>query len=226
MNDPAIDAFIDASRAWEADEIARIRLSERRAWRFAALGMGAGVVGCIAVALLTPLKTVEPFIVRVDRTTGAADIVTRIDERTVTFDEAIDKYFLARYVNYREEYAEAAAYPNYRAVKVMSGDVAGRAYVRQVDPKNPNSPSRVYGKDGGVEVAVRSIAFLTKGVAQVRFSRKEHGGPASAKESHWIATITYIYRNAPIDAQTQLVNPVGFHVTDYRLDPETTGGER
>jgi type IV secretion system protein VirB8 len=221
MSNPAIDAFLEASRAWETTEIARARKSEQRAWLFAALGIAIGLTGCIAVALLTPLKSVEPFIVRVDRNTGAADIVSRVDEDTITFDEAIDKYFLGRYVNYREEYADALAYPNYEAVSLMSTKQVGDAYYGSINPKNPRSPTQVYGKDGSVEITVNSISFLGKGVAQARFTRTERKLNAEPVDTHWIATITYLYQKASMDAKARLVNPVGFQVVDYRLDPET-----
>jgi type IV secretion system protein VirB8 len=221
MSNPAMDAFLEASRAWETSEITRARKSERRAWLFAALGIVIGLTGCVAVALLTPLKSVEPFIVRVDRNTGAADIVSRVDEDTITFDEAIDKYFLGRYINYREEYADALAFPNYEAVSLMSTRQVGDVYYASINPKNPRSPTQVYGKDGSVEVSVNSISFLAQGVAQVRFTRNERKLNSDPTATHWIATITYLYKKASMDAKARLVNPVGFQVLDYRLDPET-----
>jgi type IV secretion system protein VirB8 len=218
--DHGVEAFVDAAKAWETDEIARVRRSERRAWIFAAFGMGTALVACVAVAALTPLKSVEPFVVRVDKNTGATDIVTRIDERTVSFNEALDKYFLARYVNYREEYSNAMAFPNYEAAALMSTQQVGTAYYAQISPKNPRSPVSVYGKEGTVEVSVNSISFLGNGVAQVRFTRTEKAPNAPERATSWIGTITYRYLKAPADGKARLINPVGFQVSDYRLDPE------
>jgi type IV secretion system protein VirB8 len=221
VTDESIKAFAEASKYWETDEITRARKSEQRAWMVAATGMATGLVACIAVALLTPLKTVEPFVVRVDKNTGATDIVTRLDEQTVTFNEALDKYFLARYVNYREEYSNAMAYPDYEAVSLMSAKNVGDAYYAKIKPDNPQSPTKVYGTDGTVEISVNSIAFLGNGVAQVRFSRLERLPNASPRETSWIATISYRYTKTAIDAKARLVNPVGFQAFDYRLDPVT-----
>jgi type IV secretion system protein VirB8 len=221
VKEAAFEAFLEASRAWETTEIARARKSERRAWLFAGSGIAIALAGCIAVALLTPLKTVEPFVVRVDKSTGGADIVSRLDESAVSFDETIDKYFLARYVNYREEYADAAAFANYDAVSLMSSKPVGELYYRQVNPKNPRSPTQVYGKDGAVEIEVNSISFLDKGVAQTRFTRIERKLNSEPATTHWIATITYKYAKATLDAKARLVNPLGLQVDDYRLDAET-----
>src|SRR6185437_7102266 len=95
------------------------------------------------------------------------------------------------------------------------------AYFEQIKPNNPHSPTAVYGKDGQVDVAVNAIAFLGKGVAQVRFTRTERVPNAQDRITRWIATITYRYLNPPTGEKARLVDPIGFQVSDYRLDPET-----
>ncbi|HJU08336.1 MAG TPA: type IV secretion system protein [Rhodanobacteraceae bacterium] len=219
-------AFLDAAKAWETDQIVRVQRSERRAWIFASLGMATALAAVIALALLTPLKTVEPFVVRVDKNTGATDIVTRLTDQKETYNEAIDKYFLSRYVIYRNSYSNAMAYPDYEAVTIMSSAQVADSYFEQIKPNNPHSPTAVYGKDGQVDVSVNAIAFLGKGVAQVRFTRTEYLPNAQGQTTRWIATITYRYLNPPTTERARLVDPIGFQVSDYRFDPETapTGG--
>jgi type IV secretion system protein VirB8 len=224
MSDAQLKAFADASAFWEANEAVRARQSEKRAWRFAATGLVCGVSGCIAVALLTPLKTVEPFVVRVDKSNGNADIITHLDEHTVTYNEVMDRYFLARYVNYREEYSPTQAFANYEAVSLMSDADVGTAYFAIVNPKNPKSPSAIYKKEGRVDVEVSSIAFLPGSVAQVRFARMQKTPNSEPVISHWIASISYRYVKASFDAKARLVNPIGLQVTDYRLDSDNAGG--
>ena len=212
--------LIDAAQTWETDELVRVRRASR-IWQFFALGsLVVAGAACVAVALLTPLKTVEPIVIRVDKSTGSADIITRVDERTVSFNEVLDKYWLSRYVNYREEYSNAEAYGNYQAVSIMSTRDVGEAYYAQINPRNPKAPVNVYGKEGQVEIVVNSIAFLSQGVAQVRFVRLEKAGSSPPRESHWIATIGYRYLTAPMKEKDRLVNPVGFQCNEYRLDSE------
>lgn len=214
--------YLEVAKAWETDEITRTRQSERRAWIIAGC---ASVIACLAVAsvaLLTPLKTVEPFIVKVDHNTGESDVVTLLNQKTLGYNEVIDKYFLARYVNYREEFSDATAFPNYEAVSIMSDQNVARAYYEQIRPENPKAPVRVYGETGMVDVSVNSVVFMGTGVAQVRFTRRERLRNSDPwTETHWIATVTYNYVNPPTLEKARLVNPVGFRVNEYRLDPET-----
>ena len=54
---------------------------------------------------------------------------------------------------------------------------------------------------------------------QVRFLRDTRHGDEH-KLTHWVATLTYAYVNAPTAANDRLVNPLGFLVSEYRADPE------
>ena len=66
--------FVTAARAFEKSEIDMVRRNSKIAWRIA--GVSLLLVGLMAGAIagLTPLKQVQPFVVRVDNATGATDI--------------------------------------------------------------------------------------------------------------------------------------------------------
>lgn len=217
--------YLEAAKSWETDEISKIKRSEQVAWRVA---IGSGAVAALAVlsvALLTPLKTVEPFVVRVDRI-GAADTVTLLHERKLSESEALDKYWLSQYVNLREEYSKANSYGNYKATELLSSQPVRDRYFEQIRPDRPHSPTAIFGSRGTVEIEVTNVSFIGKGHAQVRFARKDKTDPGlPAEESRWIATVTYDYVNPPMKEQARLINPVGFRVTDYRIDPETVSVE-
>jgi type IV secretion system protein VirB8 len=52
----------------------------------------------------------------------------------------------------------------------------------------------------------------------------EEGAGASMS---WVATIAFEYRNPSVIKESQrLVNPFGFQVLSYRVDPEMIGGKQ
>lgn len=215
--------YLEAAKGWETTEIANVKRSEKRAWRVAIAAGVIAVLSVVAVALLTPLKTVEPFVVQVDRI-GSASTVTLLNTKAISANEALDKYWLGRYVNYREEYLNQTSYGNFMATRLLSSQGVGSAYFQQVNPENPASPTSKYGTRGTVEVEVTSITFIGKNHAQIRFVRREKRQPdALPVETRWIATVSYQYLNPPLKEADRLINPVGFQITDYRLDPETVG---
>ena len=210
--------YLLAARGWETDEIMRSAKNERRAWLVAGVAIVLAILSVIAVVLLTPLKTVEPFVVRVDKNTGATDVVSVLNQHTITYNEAIDKYFLAQYLRYCESYSADTVYPDYQSCVALSSPEVGKAEFAAISPSNPKSPAKLYGERGRVEIDVNSISFLSQGVAQVRYTRQVITGNGR-DDSQWIATVVYTYLNPPTDERTRLVNPVGFQVTQFRQDP-------
>ena len=83
--------FIEAARAFETAEIDRVRKTAKTAWRITAACLLITGLAVGAVAGLTPLKTVVPFLVRVDNNTGATDIVTTLKKQQQSYGEVTTK---------------------------------------------------------------------------------------------------------------------------------------
>lgn len=58
--------------------------SNKRAWLIAFVSIFIAIISIVAVVLLTPLKTIEPYVIRVDNTTGMVDILTMLDEKEIS----------------------------------------------------------------------------------------------------------------------------------------------
>lgn len=111
--------FAEAKR-WDQDRLASAVRSKRLAWTVAGTAGGLAIAAVLAVAGLTPLKTTEPFVIRVDQATGAVDLARGLSEETgpVRYEEAVSKYFLAQYVRAREGYLDASAEEAFRLVRL------------------------------------------------------------------------------------------------------------
>ena len=78
-----------------------VEKSNQRAWVVAFAAVCVSVLSIMAITFMLPLKTVEPYVIRVDNTTGMVDIITSVDKETLTSNEALDKYFTSKYVKAR-----------------------------------------------------------------------------------------------------------------------------
>lgn len=217
---PGLKGYFDEAKSWNADRLRTAERSRRLAWGVAAFAGLVATVAVGAVAALAPLKTVEPFVVRVDRTTGAVDVMSALtSEKPLSYDEAVTKHFLAQYVRAREGWLAPAAEANFRQVSIMSTPAEQQRWGDYFRPANPTSPQVVYGPAGEAQVDVRAISFVSEGVANVRFHRTVRMSQ-QVTESDWIATIAFSYTRAPMTEADRLRNPLGFQVTSYRADPE------
>jgi type IV secretion system protein VirB8 len=219
---PASDlkVYFEEAKRWDEDRLAAAVRSKRLAWSVAAGAMVLATVSVFAVAALTPLKTVEPFVVRVDRATGAVDVMTGLKgERQLTYDEAVTKYFLGAYVRAREGWLPQAAEQNFRQVSIMSTPAEQQRWGDAFRPTNPQSPQIVWGDQAQSLIDIRAISFVSPKVANVRFHRIVRQ-VQQVTQSDWIATIAFDYTKAPMAEADRLRNPLGFQVSTYRADPE------
>lgn len=213
--------YFEEARRWDEDRLASALRSRRLAWAAAGCATLLASVATAAVALIAPLKTVEPFVIRVEETTGAVDVVRGLsaEDGPVRYEEAISKYFLAQYVRHREGYLDPAAEDAFRLVSILSASGEQQRWAAAYRGSNPDSPQNLYGADGEAVVSVRAIGFIGDDVANVRFRRTVRQAQQTT-ETDWIATIAFTYTRAPMSEADRLRNPLGFQVTSYRADPE------
>ncbi|SEJ81056.1 type IV secretion system protein VirB8 [Sphingobium sp. AP50] len=218
---PSADAerYFNQARSWDQDRQRKSLRSERIAWIIAGLAVLVSLVEGFALAGLAPLKSVVPYVIRVNATTGAVDVQTALTDKPMRYDEAVTKFFLAQYVRARESWLPAAAEENFRSVTILSDPGEQQRWGKFFSSNNSASPQVVWGKTATVQARVRNIAFINDRVANIRFTRTVQTD-TDTQSSDWIATVTFKYTNAPMAEGDRYRNPLGFQVENYRADPE------
>ena len=219
---PSDPLDFDAANDWHAEKYSSA-LASRNRWLLAAIICAVLALLCLVALIgLTPLKTVEPYVVKEDSKSGLVTVLRPIREEGITAGEALRKYFLAQYVHAREIFDPTDIQHAYQIVMLLSDIEVGREYDRWINPDNANSPVKVYGaKKVKRLVNIRSITFLAPDTAQVRFTALEKLD-TSERPSYWIATLQFRFVQNSADEEERLINPVGFKITSYRIDPEVT----
>src|SRR5256886_6393943 len=82
MTAEPLTTYYREAASWDADRFARATREARRAWQVAGAGWICAAAGGVSLMLLMPLKRVEPFVVRVDNSTGIVDVVPVYDGRS------------------------------------------------------------------------------------------------------------------------------------------------
>lgn len=224
-SDPAVEAYVEAAASWDRDRAETLERSARRAWRVAGVATALAALAVGAVAALTPLKTVEPFLVRVDNSTGIVDVMPRF-AGGVELSEAVTRHLLNLYVSARERYVAEMAEADYQWVGAYQTAPLNQAWYQQWARDNPDSPLVRYRDGTSVGVEVTSISFIARAdgardLAQVRFRATARAGAGGAPQvTHWIATLQYIYSEPSKDDAIRALNPLGLRVLAYRREPE------
>jgi type IV secretion system protein VirB8 len=217
-----LKAYFAEAASWDHDRLIAANRSKRFAWTIAAIASGLAITGVAAVAMLTPLKTVAPYVIMVDKATGASEITSSMTgDKQITYNEAVAKYFLADYVRNREGWIPQARQEFFDGVLAMSSRDEQARWTAFYSKDNPKSPQSVFTDLDTVFVAIKSVTFVSKNVAQVRFTKTLQRG-TSATDTPAIATITYDTTDTPTTEQQRFKNPLGLEVQSYRADLEVT----
>ena len=218
--------YLKEARGLERDFIDELVTSRRRAWWVASLAMFITLLSLLALMALTPLKTSVPFVLRVDNTTGHVDMVTTLKEQEVSYGDVVDSYFLNLYVMNRENYDYVTLQTLYETTALLSSPEVQRDYYRLFE--GTQARNKVLNNTVKIVAVVRSITADPKhGTAVVRFSQQiQQSNGITQPKTYWVATIGYKYINARISLQDRRLNPLGFQITSYRLDPETLSYQR
>lgn len=217
-----LKAYFAEAASWDHDRLIAANRSKRLAWIVAGVASGLAVTGVAAIAMLTPLKTVAPYVITVDKATGASEITSAMSrDIPATYNEAVTKYFLADYVRNREGWIPQARKEFFEGVLAMSSRDEQARWTAFYSKDNPKSPQSVFTDLDTVFVAIKSVTFVSKNVAQVRFTKTlQHG--TSASDTPAIATITYDTTDTPTTERQRFKNPLGLEVRSYRADLEVT----
>lgn len=171
---------------------------------------------------LTPLKTVEPFLLRVDNTTGYVDKVNPYEVKGNTVNEAVQRYFLARFIENREGYEWFTVQDMYNFVEVTSNKSVFDSYKNYMISNQ--SPVKVLSNRMKMLVKVNGITFLDDSTAQIRFTKliTEPDGKAAVGyvPTKWISTLKFDFSKKITTEQERLLNPLGLNVISYRVDAE------
>ena len=215
-----LKAYFAEAESWDRDRFVAAARSRRVAWIVAGISGALAIVSVGSVMALSPLKTVVPYVVTVDKSTGATEVAQGLrGDKSITYDEAIRKYFLADYVRTREGWIPQAREEFYRKVLALSTREEQNRWTSFYRKDNPDSPQNQLTANDAVFVSIRSVAFISPNVAQVRFVKRLQRDQ-QVIETPAIATITFDVLSKPETEAGRYANPLGFQVKSYRADAE------
>lgn len=235
MKELALERYFKEAASWDADRVAqRDRVLRIVAWA-AAAGWLCALMGVAAVMFLTPLKHVEPFVIRVDNSTGLVDVVP-IYAGTSDLPEHLTRHLLTLYITTCERFNHATAESDYEQCGAFNTPERNQIWAAAWARTNPASPLNLYKDGTTVRAQVRSISFLKRAngvgdLAQVRYMKvKRAGGSGADQVSYWVATVQYAYAERPKDSKKREWserelrqrhwNPFNFKIIDFRPEPE------
>jgi type IV secretion system protein VirB8 len=215
-----LQAYYRDGATWETAIARRNAVSRSIAWTIALIMTVIALGSIAALVLALPLKTFEPYMIVVDRSTGFVEVKRPIATDPLNPDEAITMFNVVRYVRARETYDPRALKDNFDLAQLLSTGDAQRELTEVYSPGNPNNLVKLYGSNTVVAVTIKSVTFPNTRTALVRFSTDEKRSTGITTR-HWQSLVRFRYTSAPARNEFRFENPLGFQVLEYRRDQET-----
>lgn len=206
---------------WYRDRYQRVLVQRKLLTVITLASLMCTMVMAIVIAQLTPLKTVEPFVIQVDQKSGITQTVDPLTVKELTANESVNNFFIVGYIRARETYDIHDLPHNYNVVRIMSErDRVYPDFVTQADPNNPRSNAARLGSSGLRTVKFKSITYLNPHLVQARVLIEEKSGTAY-NQYNKIILVGFEYIKLTLAEEERYINPLGFRVTEYRVDEET-----
>ena len=215
------DKYYAAAQGWADQRVEAERKARKLAWTVAAVAGATTLILALSLLLLVPLKTVQPYVLTVDKQTGAVEVATTVANGRLTQNEAVIQAQLANYVRVRETFDASDLAANYRRVQILSGPDVRSAYIASMAATNPTSPLRALSPGDTVSVRIKSVSLTGTGSALVRYDLdRTVAGGRGVSSAPYVSAISFGFSDKPLRAADRFENPLGFEVTRYRRDAE------
>jgi type IV secretion system protein VirB8 len=198
------------------------KLRQERNRAYLAIGVLLLAIIALAVALagLTPLKTVEPIVITIDTYSGHVVKTQIMHPEKLMANDALIQHELYEYVRHRNNalWWDRQRLSDY--VRVHSSTEVARGYEYEISEHNSNNPYILQGPRGEQITEILGINQLGKGMAQVNFKTIRRRPASEPTIEFWTATIKYSYTGRPLALSDRWENPLGFFVVEYRRDQQ------
>lgn len=213
------------SKNWYRDRYEAV-LTQRNFLGIVALcSLMLALVATGIILLLVPAKTVMPFLIQVDDKSGFTQVVDPSSQAQISADDSLRKYFVVKFLKAREGYDSSDIEVNNNTVRLLAvRDIYRQYWTEAISVQNKNSSYVRLANENVRTVKIKAVQFLGSSRASVRLSIEERpklDSPGTGIQKHYIALISFEFANLNLTLDDLLVNPLGFRVTEYKLEEDS-----
>ena len=174
------------------------------------------LVACVALVVLVPLKTVEPYVVRVADNGSVA--TERAAAQRYQPGRAERTYFVSRWT---QQVLTLDPFLTERQLAEAYRMTSGLATQQLLDWMKSDRPIERLKKDAGLHrsVSIVTVAPLDDNVLQVRVRTETRSLAAAAQTRAYLITVHYAI--VPPRTEAEIIrNPIGLYVTRFNIAEE------
>lgn len=215
---------IKATKNWYTERYDNLIVQRNLLFLLVIISLIIVITSIFAVIKVSTSKTFDPFVIEIEKDTGAAKVVNPTSDKQLTGDESLARYFMSKYLRARETYNPADFDDMTKTVRIFSDRQVFRQYLGFIRD-DLNNPILRYSNENSTFLNIKSWSKLSNNTDQnirymVRFSVHETTG--ARRVFHKIAVIEFKYNSMELSADEMDINPLGFQVISYRVDNDNS----
>ena len=213
--------LLEDSRGWFANRYNTVVVQRNVLFLITLASLACVGLSGLVVLGVSKSRTIEPFVVEVEKKSGITTLVNPMTVKQYSADEVLNRYFVIEYIRARELFdPNNFQYNFYVKVRLFSAQNVYNEFRNWIRLSNADSPINLYSSIASGDLKIRSIQNLRPDNMQIRFTLEftKKGGDVIKKDR--IATISFSYVSIEMNEQQRQINPLGFQITYYRADDE------
>ncbi len=218
--DRSLEEMFQAGRGYDLDR-QKWHDDKVRIWKTVAIFASLLLALAMSLAVFLPRVTeYVPYIVRVDNSTGIVDTATRVVDGKTSYEEAVNNFFIAKYIQCFESYHRDTYKKQYEECALYTPKTNVSGLLARFNSKDEKSSFALYGEHGSAQIGFKYFKPTNEdGKYEAHFTLTQKIGD-EVKVNHYVASVKFTFNSGLMRQSERLVNPLGFQVLSYRPDME------
>lgn len=200
-------------KSWYANRYQMVVVQRNILLIFTLASMIAVTVAVIFVRNIMATKSLEPYVIEVEKKTGVPVVVEQLTTKHLTGDEMVRKYFINKYIHATSGYNPRTYKRDAKIVRLFSTPRVYSEFRRRVNAK-------ALGANSKINVRIKSVQFTNANTAQIRLVRQIDKDGYESVNKDEIVMMDFYFTGLELTLEERLVNPLGFQVSRYLVSEE------
>lgn len=200
-------------KSWYANRYQMVVVQRNILLLFTLSAMVAVTVAVIFVRNIMASKSLEPYVIEVEKKTGVPVVVQQLTAQHLTGDQMIRKYFINKYIHGASGYDPKTYKLDANVIRLFSTPRVYSQFRRRINAKE-------LGPNSSIEVRIKSVQFPNPNTAQIRLVRQIRQEGFETVVKNEIITMDFYFADIDLSLEERLVNPLGFQVSRYLVSEE------
>ena len=200
-------------KSWYSNRYQLVIVQRNILLLFTMISMFSVVVSVLFVKHVMSAKSLEPYVIEVEKKSGVATVVDQTTTQRFTGDQMMRKYFINKYIHAALGYNHKTYAQDRELVKLSSTRGIFSDYARRIN-------TRTLGDFTRINVRVSSIQFSDFNTAKIRFVQQTIVNDKQEKVNKVVDMKFHYSPQMSISMEDRLINPLGFQATQFLIADE------